>query len=44
MPRTPNATSDTPPGLIDLLDPIASTTIYDAGEEQRLVSREEVSQ
>ncbi len=42
--RTPNATSATPQGLIDLLDPIASATIYDAGAEQTLTAREEVEQ
>ncbi len=42
--RTPNAQSATPAGLVDLLDPIASTTIYSAGVEQTLVKREEVSQ
>ena len=42
--RKPNATSATPPGLITLLDPIASTTIYSAGEEQTLAKRKEVSQ
>lgn len=42
--RTPNAQSDTPPGLIDLLDPVASTTIYDTHDVQTLVPREEVSQ
>lgn len=41
--RTSNAQSGTPPGLVDLLDPVASETIYDAGETQTLVSREEVS-
>jgi len=42
--RTPNAQSATPQGLIDLLDPIAATTIYDAGASQKLVTREEVSE
>jgi len=42
--RTPNATSATPSTLVDYLTPIASTTIYDAGAEQALVAREEVSQ
>ncbi len=42
--RTPNAQSATPAGLVDLLDAIASTTIYSAGAEQTLVKREEVSQ
>jgi len=42
--RTPNATSATPQGLIDLLDPIASTTIYDAQASQGLVAREDVEQ
>jgi len=42
--RTPNAQSETPSTLVDYLEPIASETIYDAGAEQALVSREEVSQ
>lgn len=42
--RTPNATSSTPSGLVTLLDPIAQTTIYDAGEQQGLKKREEVEQ
>jgi len=42
--RTPNATSETPQGLIDLLDPIAATTIYDAQASQGLVAREDVEQ
>ncbi len=41
--RTPNAQSSTPSGLVDLLEPIAQTTIYDAGAEQALAAREEVS-
>lgn len=42
--RTPNAGSATPQGLIDLLTPIAQTTIYDAGETQALEKRTEVEQ
>ena len=42
--RTPNAQSATPQGLIDLLDPIAATTIYDAQASQQLVKKTEVSQ
>jgi len=42
--RTPNASSATPQGLIDLLEPIASETIYDVGAEQALVKREEVAE
>lgn len=42
--RTPNASEDTPPGLIDLLDPIAATTTYDAQESQALVARTEVAE
>lgn len=42
--RTPNATSTTPSGLVTLLDPIAQTTTYDAGEEQGLAERTEVEQ
>ncbi len=41
--RTPNAQSPTPTGLVDQLEPIASETIYDAGGQQGLVKREEVS-
>lgn len=42
--RTPNAQSATPNGLVTLLDPVAQTTIYDAGASQGLAPRTEVEQ